>query len=123
MQYRECPHCGAHLDPGEVCDCRQRGDDAVKEKTMEDLAGSHDFEDVVSPGDAVSEEIVYDFLCDLRANLMQSGEPSDFSLDRRTGQMRPTYITFQRREGRWYFCGRCFEGDAVRADQMAGATT
>lgn len=20
--YRICPHCGAHLDPGEVCDCR-----------------------------------------------------------------------------------------------------
>lgn len=19
--YRICPHCGAHLDPGEVCDC------------------------------------------------------------------------------------------------------
>lgn len=21
--YKTCPHCGAHLDPGEVCDCRQ----------------------------------------------------------------------------------------------------
>ncbi len=20
--YRTCPHCGAHLDPGEACDCR-----------------------------------------------------------------------------------------------------
>jgi len=20
--YRTCPHCGAHLDPGERCDCR-----------------------------------------------------------------------------------------------------
>lgn len=19
--YRTCPHCGAHLDPGETCDC------------------------------------------------------------------------------------------------------
>lgn len=19
--YKTCPHCGAHLDPGEVCDC------------------------------------------------------------------------------------------------------
>ena len=19
--YRTCPHCGAHLDPGESCDC------------------------------------------------------------------------------------------------------
>lgn len=21
--YRTCPHCGAHLDPGERCDCQQ----------------------------------------------------------------------------------------------------
>lgn len=20
--FRTCPHCGAHLDPGEVCDCQ-----------------------------------------------------------------------------------------------------
>lgn len=20
--YKVCPHCGAHLDPGEVCDCQ-----------------------------------------------------------------------------------------------------
>ena len=22
--YRICRHCGAHLDPGEVCDCRDK---------------------------------------------------------------------------------------------------
>lgn len=22
--FRTCPHCGAHLDPGEVCDCRNK---------------------------------------------------------------------------------------------------
>lgn len=22
--YRTCPHCGANLDPGEVCDCRDK---------------------------------------------------------------------------------------------------
>lgn len=22
MQYRVCPYCGAHLDFGEICDCR-----------------------------------------------------------------------------------------------------
>lgn len=21
--FKTCPHCGAHLDPGEVCDCRE----------------------------------------------------------------------------------------------------
>lgn len=28
MLYRECPHCGAHLDPGERCDCQDRKEDA-----------------------------------------------------------------------------------------------
>ena len=23
MQYYECPYCGAHLDPGEKCDCEE----------------------------------------------------------------------------------------------------
>ena len=22
--YRTCPHCGAHLDPGESCDCDKK---------------------------------------------------------------------------------------------------
>lgn len=22
--YKICPHCGANLDPGEVCDCRDK---------------------------------------------------------------------------------------------------
>ena len=57
-----------------------------------------------------------------RANLMQSGEPSDHRMDPRVGRMRPTYTTFERRGGQWYYCGRCFEGDAVRADKLAGAT-
>lgn len=25
--YNTCPYCGAHLDPGERCDCRDRQDD------------------------------------------------------------------------------------------------
>ncbi len=23
--WRECPRCGCHLDPGEVCDCEKEG--------------------------------------------------------------------------------------------------
>lgn len=26
MMYRTCPYCGAHLDFGEVCDCKQKND-------------------------------------------------------------------------------------------------
>jgi len=34
-KFRECPHCGAHLDPGETCDC-QKG--AGAEETAETKA-------------------------------------------------------------------------------------
>lgn len=28
MQYKECPNCGAHLDPCERCDCQEKEEDA-----------------------------------------------------------------------------------------------
>lgn len=30
-QYRTCPYCGANLDPGETCDCRQDTDENKEE--------------------------------------------------------------------------------------------
>jgi len=33
VYFRECPECGAHLDPGETCDCQQKSDYGVKMKT------------------------------------------------------------------------------------------
>lgn len=33
MNYKTCPYCGAHLDPGEQCDCREN------EKEPEDSRG------------------------------------------------------------------------------------
>lgn len=24
MYYKTCPNCGAHLDPGEICDCSEK---------------------------------------------------------------------------------------------------
>ena len=100
-------------------------------KTLADLmeAGmaGRTFEDIVEPGDAVAAEIVEDIRDALppttnRANLMQSGEPSDYRLDPRVGRMMPTHVTFQRRDGQWYYCGRCFEGDTVEPDKLTGAT-
>lgn len=36
MEYfRTCPHCGAHLDPGERCDCLPHGEPPV-------FHGAHD---------------------------------------------------------------------------------
>lgn len=32
--YRTCPICGAHLDPGEICDCQL----AEAYKTKEDIS-------------------------------------------------------------------------------------
>lgn len=127
MQYRECPYCGDHLDPGEVCDCRHGGGDRMEEKTMRDLEGAREFCDVVKPGDAVAAEIVEDFRDCLppttnRANLMQSGEPSSYRLNPRTNNYEPTYITFQRRDGQWYFCGCCFEDETEEPPKPAGAT-
>ena len=31
MYYNKCEHCGAHLDPGEVCDCKKDNDFQEKE--------------------------------------------------------------------------------------------
>lgn len=31
--YRECPYCGAHLDPGEQCDCPEAQKDTAPSAT------------------------------------------------------------------------------------------
>lgn len=36
MSYKICEYCGAHLDPGEICDCRKEEQDDDKEKIKED---------------------------------------------------------------------------------------
>lgn len=30
MKYIECPYCGAHLDHGEICDCRKANKAALQ---------------------------------------------------------------------------------------------
>lgn len=34
--YKICPHCGAHLDPGEVCDCRETKKTALDATNIQD---------------------------------------------------------------------------------------
>lgn len=33
--YKECPHCGAHLDSGEKCDCRAAGNPVALENVVD----------------------------------------------------------------------------------------
>lgn len=46
--YRVCPCCGAHLDPGEVCDCRENEKTPAvagggwEERADHDISASHD---------------------------------------------------------------------------------
>ena len=35
--YKICPHCGAHLDPGEACDCIAARYDALTQANRERL--------------------------------------------------------------------------------------
>lgn len=37
--YRTCPECGAHLDPGEMCDC-QRAAQAAEDVDKKELPGA-----------------------------------------------------------------------------------
>ncbi|MCI8827545.1 MAG: hypothetical protein HFE98_01680 [Ruminiclostridium sp.] len=50
--FKVCPHCGAHLDPGEVCDCRDNeeapasaanaGEGKVEKGLTDQISTSHD---------------------------------------------------------------------------------
>ena len=40
--YKECPHCGAHLDSGEKCDCRATEADGNAEKELKERAKDND---------------------------------------------------------------------------------
>lgn len=32
--YNTCPHCGAHLDPGERCDCQDKQEEPANTDTQ-----------------------------------------------------------------------------------------
>lgn len=49
MLYKECPNCGAHLDPGERCDCQDKQEDAP------DAAGTPSQSDSTESGVSVTE--------------------------------------------------------------------
>ena len=38
MYYTTCPHCGAHLDPGERCDCQDHPENEIKYEAVDRYA-------------------------------------------------------------------------------------
>ena len=40
--YKECPHCGAHLDSGEKCDCRAAEAEGNAEKDLKERTKDND---------------------------------------------------------------------------------
>lgn len=56
-----CDHCGAALDPGEICDCKQQPEESERRiVTYSDWEAAGDFSKAAQPGDYVEERIVDD---------------------------------------------------------------
>ena len=124
MYYKECPVCGSHLDPGEICDCIQES--SRRRVTMDDWRAAGDFEKAASPGDIVDEEIVEEFVTclpptTLRSDLVQCGEPYSHNHDPETGRWRATFTTFAKADGEWVYCGKCFAGKTEEPPSVTSA--
>ena len=88
-----------------------------KPKSLKDWqdSGLRTLEDYLRPGDAVTEDFVEHFVnimppTTCRSNLVQSGEPFSHERDD-NGHYLPTFDTFYKRDGEWYFIGWCFARD------------
>lgn len=85
-------------------------------KSIEMWDNSHrNFDDFVSVGDEVEREIVEYFLGAVpptinRPGFVQDGEPSCHRCDK-TGNCKPKFITFLQKNGKWFYMGKCFEGE------------
>lgn len=98
-------------------------------KSLEDWenSGLGTFEDYFIPGDTVTEDLVEYFVnimppTTMRTDLIQIGEPFSHELDD-GGCYRPTYNTFCKRDGVWWFVGWCFAQEltnrVTRASRLA----
>ena len=91
---------------------------------MADWYRARSFEKAATPGDAVEDAIVEEFINCLpprtyRKSLVQCGEPYSFAKDPRDGTTKATYCTFHREDGIWYYCGNCFAGEYVEPANLA----
>ena len=87
-----------------------------KRKTFDEWtdSGAIDFDSYVEIGNEVDEAIVDNFLEMLppayhSSHLMQMGEPNQHLSDDK-GNFRPTFMTFEKVDGKWYYHGYCFCG-------------
>lgn len=56
MGYRICPVCGAHLDPGEVCDCQEKEKVASSGANTESDKGKISTDNVTDFGGNVNDK-------------------------------------------------------------------
>lgn len=56
MGYRQCPLCGAYLDPGESCDCREEEKVASSGANTESDKGNKSTNNVTDLGGKVNEK-------------------------------------------------------------------
>ena len=76
-----CDHCGAALDPGEICDCKQQPEESERRiVTYSDWEAAGDFSKAAQPGDYVEERIVDDMRdvlppAKMERGFLQVGEP------------------------------------------------
>lgn len=84
-----------------------------KHVTME--MWTNNFQDVAEVGDSVDESIVDEFANCVppawySSGLVQCGEPYSHEKDEKSGNFRPTYVTFLKEDGKWIYKGHCFRG-------------
>jgi hypothetical protein len=111
-----CDHCGAALDPGEICDCKQQLEESERRiVTYADWEAAGDFGKAAQPGDYVEERIVDDMRdvlppAKMERGFLQVGEPYSHEFDPETGHWRGTFPTFVKEGQNWKYCGNCFIG-------------
>lgn len=111
-----CDHCGAALDPGEICDCKQQPEESERRiVTYADWEAAGDFSKAAQPGDYVEERIVDDMRdvlppAKMERGFLQVGEPYSHEFDLETGHWRGTFPTFVKEGQNWKYCGNCFIG-------------
>lgn len=95
-----------------------------KKKTLDEWSesGALDFDSYVGLGDEVDEAIVDNFLELLppachTSHLMQMGEPNDHLPDEK-GNFLPTFMTFEKVDGKWYYRGYCFHCETRNRKHM-----